>query len=393
MGAKPGPSQRPPGSSFSTLASDGDSKRRPVGSARGENSNPPNAPPSTNRWTTIGFEHSLTEFATHVVVEQDEPMLLADLVDQVLEGVVRQNQQTMGTARATDTTADTGGAFLVELGSVWHLPHGGPARPELGGKPVRVVQPDFVVRKGDYVRIHHNPRRFRDVHSYDWAKADGSSSLSDDTDDDDPGQIRPGIVVAENATAGFLVINKPMRVPVHMTVDNCRENVQWCVKEARRQRRNNIASRSNGGVEAATNGDKMDDVDNVDEWDGGYVSTPQRLDQNTSGLLVVATSKAFANYFAGLLRHKTRRHVAEEPVAPGDPSMTQSEDRVESTSVHKLYRWYERLVPVQCLEGKRINELSHILRRFLCSVSSAFLPTRLKLPQQVLPPNRHNRQR
>jgi RNA pseudouridylate synthase len=320
-----------PAASFSTLASDGDSKSRPMGSARGEKTNPPNAPPTTNRWTTLGFEHSLTEFATHVVVEQDEPMLLADLVNHVLQGVVRK-QQNMETARAAATTA--GGAFLVELGSVWHLPHGGPARPELGGKPVRVVQPDFVVRKGDYVRIHHNPRRFRDVHRYDWAKACGSSSSSsiDDKDDD-----RPGVVVAENATAGFLVINKPMRVPVHMTVDNCRENVQWCVKEARR-------GRSNSGVEAATDGDEVDD-DELDV-DDGYVSTPQRLDQNTSGLLVVATSKAFANYFAGLLQHKTLKHVVEVTGA-GDPWANNSENQAESTSVHKLYRWYEPLVPVR----------------------------------------------
>jgi 23S rRNA-/tRNA-specific pseudouridylate synthase len=361
-------SGRPASSSFSTLASDGDSKSRPVGSASEENSDPPNAPP-TNRWTAMGFEHSLTEFATHVVVEQDEPMLLADLVDQVLDGVVRK-QQTMETASSAATTAD--GAFLVKLGSVWHLPHGGPARPELGGKPVRVSKPDFVVRKGDYVRIHHNPRRFRDVHMYDWAKACVTSSPSNDDKDND----RPGIVVAENATAGFLVINKPMRVPVHMTVDNCRENVQWCVKEARRrrqqqqqqQRRSNIArrTRSNGGVEAGTDGDEMDDGDNADDvLDGCYVSTPQRLDQNTSGLLVVATSKAFANYFAGLLRHKTRRHVAEEPVAPGDPSMTQSEDRVESTSVHKLYRWYDSLVPARfisrCAYQRAVSHFASLL--------------------------------
>jgi 23S rRNA-/tRNA-specific pseudouridylate synthase len=35
-----------------------------------------------------------------------------------------------------------------------------------------------------------------------------------------------------------------------------------------------------------------------------YVATPQRLDQNTTGLLVVATKKSFAAYFAKLLRTK-----------------------------------------------------------------------------------------
>ena len=36
-----------------------------------------------------------------------------------------------------------------------------------------------------------------------------------------------------------------------------------------------------------------------------YVATPQRLDQNTSGLFVAATSKRFAAHFAKLLRKKT----------------------------------------------------------------------------------------
>jgi 23S rRNA-/tRNA-specific pseudouridylate synthase len=43
-----------------------------------------------------------------------------------------------------------------------------------------------------------------------------------------------------------------------------------------------------------------------------YVTTPQRLDQNTSGLFVLATKKTFAAYFAKLLRKKTDKELNTE---------------------------------------------------------------------------------
>jgi len=47
-----------------------------------------------------------------------------------------------------------------------------------------------------------------------------------------------------------------------------------------------------------------------------YVATPQRLDQNTSGLAVVATKKSFASYFAKLLRNKTDNELKASHDAP-----------------------------------------------------------------------------
>lgn len=43
-----------------------------------------------------------------------------------------------------------------------------------------------------------------------------------------------------------------------------------------------------------------------------YVATPQRLDQNTSGLFVAATKKSFAAYFAKLLRKKTDKELKNQ---------------------------------------------------------------------------------
>ena len=58
-----------------------------------------------------------------------------------------------------------------------------------------------------------------------------------------------------------------------------------------------------------------------------YVATPQRLDQNTSGLVAVATKKCFAAYFAELLRKKTSAQLSQ-----GGSS------RSEDCRVHKAYR-------------------------------------------------------
>jgi 23S rRNA-/tRNA-specific pseudouridylate synthase len=165
-----------------------------------------------------------------------------------------------------------------------------------------------------------------------------------------------------------MVIDKPMCVPVHMTVDNRLENVAWCVKEAmveeNRRKRMMPHQQWNCGEGDASNGTAVvssssvaDGCANAGGENGVYVSTPQRLDQNTSGLLVVATSKDFARYYATLLRCKTEQQL----LAFADASADKEESRPASSSsgtadgqqqhqrrrrpqtgggIHKLYRWY-----------------------------------------------------
>jgi 23S rRNA-/tRNA-specific pseudouridylate synthase len=72
--------------------------------------------------------------------------------------------------------------------------------------------------------------------------------------------------------ADFLVVNKPSGLPSHATVDNAVENALSMVKE---------------------------------QFNLEYAVLPQRLDTETSGLLVVATSKAFGSYLSKLLEQKT----------------------------------------------------------------------------------------
>mmetsp|Transcript_13220 Transcript_13220/g.20093 ORF Transcript_13220/g.20093 Transcript_13220/m.20093 type:complete len:504 (-) Transcript_13220:2-1513(-) len=104
---------------------------------------------------------------------------------------------------------------------------------------------------------------------------------------------------------------KPEGVPVHSTVDNHVENVAFAVQRDIIQKRNitkadlkkqreNIAKRQRGRTNKEQKRDQL-----------AYVSTPQRLDHDTVGLLTVATTPTFAAYFSKILRHKTSSQLSE----------------------------------------------------------------------------------
>jgi hypothetical protein len=299
-----------------------------------------------------GFEHSKSEFATHVLVEQDDPIGLESLVDQVLgrNGGGGGNESSATTANDHEVEEwRRRGRFLIELGSVWHLPNGSPRSPSLGAKPARATDPFLILSRGDYVRIHHHPRRFPAVHRYDWDRRYDPASIQSEAEAPEMPEPLPGVVVESNEASGWLVLNKPEHVPVHMTVDNCRENVQWCVREARIRsaRARRTRRKPTGRPEGASSASDPADGAGGGEGEDCYVSTPQRLDQNTSGLLVLATSKVFANYFAGLLQSKTHQQLLD--VGGGASSSSSSFASAGSPSgdagppsscpIHKLYRW------------------------------------------------------
>ena len=147
---------------------------------------------------------------------------------------------------------------LLQLGAVWYMRESAVRDPQPGDKPERLSSANATMKfnEQDYLRIHHSPRRFPNVYNFNWTGW----------------QSDPDGVVVDRGT-GFWVIDKPANIPVHPTVDNTIENVAEQIRK--------------------------------DLPAGAYVSTPQRLDQNTSGLFVVARSKVFANYYANLLRTKT----------------------------------------------------------------------------------------
>jgi 23S rRNA-/tRNA-specific pseudouridylate synthase len=199
-----------------------------------------------------GVSHSSSEFVTHVIAGSNEPTVEEAITANLHQPLVESDPIPLGSKMLLSARD------LLELGAVWYLEESAPRDPSMGQKPQRLSLKDAaqVLQENDYLRIHHTPRRFLNVHNYDWT---GWNS--------EPG----GVVVARGD--GFWVIDKPANVPVHPTVDNALENVAEQVR--------------------------------IQLPEDSYVSTPQRLDQNTSGLFVVARSKAFAGYFAKLLRTKT----------------------------------------------------------------------------------------
>jgi hypothetical protein len=219
--------------------------------------------------------HANSNFALHALVNETA-IDARDFIQSALD--------TSCVDRDNNLSADE----LLHMGSVWYLPASEPRDPSLGVKPIRLARSQMLGH-GDYLRIHHSPRRFLQVYDYDWNKF-----ITDNCDDEN--DAKKGVIVARGAD--WIVIDKPQRVPVHMTVDNRIENVQYQMSS------------------------RLDD---------GYVGTPQRLDQNTSGLMVVATSPVFARYFATLLKNKTEHQIKGTNTYirhPGDGG------------VRKEYKWY-----------------------------------------------------
>lgn len=104
---------------------------------------------------------------------------------------------------------------------------------------------DANVKSGDYLRVHHPPKRYT-INDIDW-------------------QSR---VVFENSD--FLILNKPAGIPTHATLDNYSENVMVCLEKLYQQ----------------------------------PLFITQRLDQPTQGLMTIAKSKAYQSHFNRLLREK-----------------------------------------------------------------------------------------
>lgn len=223
-----------------------------------------------------GSTHSTSDFVTHVLAGPNAPT-----VEDAIASVLLEERDGDLKEVPLDNSCLLPRHYL-QLGAVWFLPAGAPRDPSHGQKPIRLSLTDLesILDEGDYLRVHHTPRRFPLVYNYNWI-----APIAQDG----------GVIVARDDDKGFWVLHKPAHVPVHPTVDNQLENVAEMIRQARLQQ----------GEE---------DV---------YVATPQRLDQNTSGLIVVATQRSFAAYFANLLRRKTDRQLSNSNI---------------SEAIHKRYK-------------------------------------------------------
>lgn len=248
-----------------------------------------------------GASHASSEFVTHVIAGPDEPT-----VSQAIGSALITEMPLVETTIHPDRdNACLTPSHLLILGSVWFLAKSAPRDPSLGTKPTRLTAQDAtrVLEEGDYLRVHHSPRRFPKVYDYDWGK---SYTLTETEQPTDIEQSKPGVIIGHDVEKGYVVVNKPAGIPVHCTVDNILENVSEFLR---------IESRKNMTEEEV------------------YVTTPQRLDQNTSGLLVVATKKVFAAYCAKLLRQKTGQQLS-----------TSGNSR---SAIHKQYKCLVCLVPTK----------------------------------------------
>ena len=289
-----------------------------------------------------------SEFALHVAIDaQQAPILAVEAIDQALQKY-HNNHHPKSSPRIRYTAQD-----LIQMGSVWYLPAEDMDNPYK--KPVRLAWQHYLndrqqqqqddthnttteeLHEGDYLRIHHNPRRFPGVHLYDWTLPPAGTKNSNSTDEsirvvasESPTcssnhATKERLVVEYNAEKGYLVLNKPSEcIPVHPTVDNSAENIVACLRQA--------------------NPEALD-----------YVTTPHRLDQNTSGLIALATKKTFAAYLAQLMRQKTAFEVPDSgtdpsPIIKSGSSRNDDDDDDDSTTdkdtgVHKAYRCLVCLVP------------------------------------------------
>lgn len=247
------------------------------------------------RYRRLFATSSPNDFHTHVFVEPENlPATVSEVIAATMGDLVAsENEDVVINKHDNKDTNTAGGKLtpkqLLQLGSVWflsadHVKHNSTIESSMEthskfkASRLELADADRPVQEGDYFRIHHNPRRFFSVYDVDWKLIErGNPKIG-------PPSVRANVTVVTTqgkepvvgGNSGFWIINKPPLVPVHATVDNRIENVVHQI------------SRNNPSPEVE------------------YVATTQRLDINTSGLLVVATKPEFAAYFADLLRNKTR---------------------------------------------------------------------------------------
>jgi 23S rRNA pseudouridine1911/1915/1917 synthase len=269
-----------------------------------------------------------SNFFTHVLIQEDG-LLITSAIDKSVGNLV-QTEEAEGINGETTIEIPPRNQRLTPhqlllLGSVWYLPadevehnNNVPAdQPHLlRYKPQRLslTNRTFVMQKGDYLRIHHTPRRFTRVYEQNW---------SFDPSTCDKNTFHQ---VIQQEGEGFWIIDKPPLVPVHATVDNTAENVihQLGIHNAEQE----------------------------------YITPSQRLDVNTSGLLVVATKPAFAAYFAQLLRRKTKQIKKQSEVSKLSNTTTTKSTNFNNTETN-IQKGYKCLVCIQDSEGQDSSSVIH----------------------------------
>jgi 23S rRNA-/tRNA-specific pseudouridylate synthase len=234
-----------------------------------------------------GLTSPFSEYALHVKVSHgDVPVHVSDAILRSMRDKVSSCTDFPATATSqiaqSLATHPVGTPMtphqLLFLGSVWYLQaeqyrHNNQCQVPQHSlfKPMRLSLKNATMplQDGDYLRIHYNPRRFPQVYRANW-------SMKTIVEEQKTMSSNNQVVVIHHMGPDFCIINKPPLIPVHPTVDNAIENVVHQLQQQQQQ-----------------------------DGEDSYLALVQRIDTNTSGLLVLATTPEFAAYFSKLLRHKT----------------------------------------------------------------------------------------
>jgi len=307
---------------------------------------------------------------------------------KVLDPAYRHNPALYPQDSHNNTRTNLNVAQLLALGSVWYLPLSSSTKssstidrfdPKCGVKPTRLNIGDWnkTIKSGEYLRIHFDPRRFVDTNLYDWGTTDG---ILNETSG------KMGVVVARDDKAGYIIINKPCNIPVHARVDNVLENVASGIgRMLWLERRGSLLA---DGMNKEILEDDEDEIVTVGNHTYKrrrrskqrkqkveplvYVATPQRLDQNTSGLLVVGTKKTFAAYFAKLLRTKTSGQLKVGGSTTQYPS---------NCGVHKTYKCLVCISPKA--STSMISEVNR-LKGYTDDIMKHYLEPSIRAPKRFV---------
>lgn len=186
------------------------------------------------------------------------------------------------------------GKDILRLGAVYYQPKeeiegelGNSFEVVKGALHFRRIMGDFLVSEGDAIRFYPNPRRHRPILQRVLENLDFSRDFSFDWNN----------TVLEE-TENYLVLKKPAGIPCHASVSNYIDNILWIMQ-------NEVLNatlpptRDNGDIEILST-------------DPIYARSldlflPQRLDTDTSGLLLVAKTSLWISQLGKLLQKKKYR--------------------------------------------------------------------------------------
>ena len=203
---------------------------------------------------------------------------------------------------------------------------------------------EWKMTKHSILRIHCRPKRFffqmkKNKH---WKVSNAIVYLDDDW--------------------GICILNKPCGLPSHATVDNGVENILYCISI----------------------------IHHHQYYD--YATLPQRLDTETSGLLVVATKPQFATYCSKLLQ--TKSSMSSVPSFKGEAKADAQETKEEQGQSHRDGSSLQD--DNTMVTNKKPGIASHvtssssssgILKRYRCLVMA---PTTILSSRERLPNDREN---